>query len=192
MTVTAEMILTDFGSKLPLDRRRKDALADLAKGEARRAGISPERWARETWDLKAYEAKDLVRGNASETIWERIIKHPNGGWRIALPILGAVIGQGIGEFFAAEAERARHDAERRQQEATELAQAERAARAAIVRLVSGGGADDRSALGGVYASGSDPQSPSSSSERRSWMDVQDSGEDVPEALISRRTVGGEP
>ncbi len=115
MTMTAEMILTDFGSNLPLDRRRKDALATYVRGEAKRAGISPERWARDTFDLKDYEAKDLVRGNSSETVWEKIVKHPNGGWHIVLPVLGAVIGQGLGEFFVAQAQRAKDEAERARQ-----------------------------------------------------------------------------
>jgi len=114
MTVTAEMILTDFGAKLPLNRRRKDALAEYAKAEARQAGISAERWVREQFDFKAYEAKEVVRGTASETLWERILYHPNGGWNVALPILGAVIGLGIGRFFVAQAEIARKEAERAQ------------------------------------------------------------------------------
>jgi hypothetical protein len=136
MTVTAEMILSDFGANLPLDRRRKDALATFVRGEARRAGISAERWARERWDLKDYEAKEVIKANASETIWERIVKHPNGGWHVVLPILGAVIGQGIGEFFAQEAARARHEAEQRQRDAEALAAIERAAGAALVHLVA--------------------------------------------------------
>ena len=65
MTVTADMILTDFGAVLPLDRRRRDALAEYAKKAALAAGWSAERWARETWSLANYEAKDLLKGNAS-------------------------------------------------------------------------------------------------------------------------------
>jgi hypothetical protein len=31
-------------------------------------------WVRETWGLKDYEAKHLIKGDASETVWERLLK----------------------------------------------------------------------------------------------------------------------
>src|SRR5690606_30059104 len=101
MQVTAEMILTDFGAKFPLDRQRRDALASYARkaaGDAR----SKQQWVQKTWDLKDYEAKDLLKGNTSEAVWERIIKHRNGGWRVVIPVMGAVIGQSLDEFIASE------------------------------------------------------------------------------------------
>lgn len=104
MQVTAEMILSDFGAILPLDQRRRDALAAYtraAAGDAR----SKTLWAQRTWDLKDYEAKDLLKGNASESVWERILKHRNGGWRVALPVLGAVIGESFDDFISSERQR---------------------------------------------------------------------------------------
>lgn len=70
-------------------------------------GAKPQTWVRETWDLKDYEAKDLLKGNASEPVWERILTHKNGGWSVALPILGAVIGQSLDDHL--EKQRARHE-----------------------------------------------------------------------------------
>lgn len=105
MELTADMIITRRGTILPLDQRRRDALANFAVEAAKASGIPAQRWARETWTLKDYEAKDLLRGNASEPVWERILKHKNGGWPVALPILGAVIGHGIEDFITQEQER---------------------------------------------------------------------------------------
>lgn len=99
MTVTADMIITRGGTVLPLDQRRRDALAEYAEIEARAVGQAAQRWVRQTWDLKDYEAKDLLKGNASEPVWERILKHRNGGWAVALPIMGAVIGHGVEDFL---------------------------------------------------------------------------------------------
>jgi hypothetical protein len=100
MTVTANMILTFGGSNLPLDQRRKDALAHYARMAAKRADArSAQGWVERTWDLKPYEAKDLLKGNSSEAIWERIVKHKNGGWPVVLPVIGAVIGHDFDQFL---------------------------------------------------------------------------------------------
>lgn len=113
MQVTAEMILHDFGTKLPLDRRRKDALADYCRQAARAADArSTQGWIEKTFDLKAYEAKDVAAGRASETLFERIIKHPNGGWPVTLAVMGAVIGQSLADHLASEQERLRHEQQR--------------------------------------------------------------------------------
>lgn len=101
------MIITRSGTVLPLDQRRRDALAELAIQSAIAAGDKPQAWVRKTWGLKEYEAKDLLKGNASEAVWERILKHKNGGWAVAIPILGAVIGQDLHDFI--DKERRRHE-----------------------------------------------------------------------------------
>jgi hypothetical protein len=119
LTLTAEMILTDFGAKLPLDQRRKDALAAFARASHQRTQTrwGAQVWVEHRWDLKDYEAKDLLKGNASEAVWERIVKHPNGGWSVVIPIMGAVIGQSLEDYIEQQAEGARR--ERAQWEATE-------------------------------------------------------------------------
>lgn len=116
MDVTAEMILTEFGVVLPLDRSRRDALALYARKAAGDAK-SKQLWVEKTWDLKAYEAKDLLKGNCSEAVWERILKHKNGGWRVLLPIMGSVIGHTLEDFLHRELEDIAN--ERRELEARE-------------------------------------------------------------------------
>lgn len=120
MNPTAEMILTDFGTKLPLNRRRRDALAAVAKamaGDARSKQLFIER----LWDLKDYEAKDLLKGNSSEAVWERIAIHPNGGWPVILPVFGAMLGQPIQAFFHQQSERLAHEAEQSRRASDEAA-----------------------------------------------------------------------
>jgi hypothetical protein len=117
MTVTGTMIITRGGTVLPLDQRRRDALMNYAVQAADAAGMPRQAWCRKVWKLKDYEAKDLLKGNASETVWERIIKMrgPHCGWEVALPVTAAVVGQDLHEFFreqmraaAKEAEHAEH------------------------------------------------------------------------------------
>ena len=71
MTVTAMDISSLRGTNFPLDSRRRDALATYARLSAEDAGIAPQAWVRKAWDFKDYEAKELLRGNASEAMWER-------------------------------------------------------------------------------------------------------------------------
>jgi hypothetical protein len=107
MTVTAMALNSRRGTILPLDQRRRDALAEYAFHAALAAGVPLQTWVRTTWGLAVYEAKDLIRGNASEAVWERILKGrgPHCGWSVAIPVLGAVIGEDLAEHFASERER---------------------------------------------------------------------------------------
>lgn len=115
MTVGTMDIITLRGTVLPLNQRRRDALAHYARIAADDAGMPPQTWCRKTWKLKDYEAKDLLKGNSSEAIWERIAlgKHPeHGGFRLILAIYGAVLGVAFEDFI--EKERKQHaDRERR-------------------------------------------------------------------------------
>lgn len=118
MTHGTLAIMTLGGADFGLDRSRRDALVTYAKLHADKDGKPVQQWVRETWGFKEYEAKHLLRGNASEVMWERILKHRgrHGGWRVALPIIGAIIGEDVADFYAAERkavadERARHEAE---------------------------------------------------------------------------------
>lgn len=105
MDVTADMIITRRGTVLPLDQRRREALAEYARQAADFAGMPAQTWVRKTWDLKDYEAKDLLKCNSSEQIWERILKsnHPeHGGWKVAFPVMAAVIGMTAEQFLGDE------------------------------------------------------------------------------------------
>lgn len=120
------MIITRGGTNLPLDQRRRDALANYAEQCAEREGIPKLTWIQRNWPLKVYEAKDLLKGNASEVVWERIIKArgPHGGWRIVIPVMGAVVGQALEDFIRAERAELEREAQQREREARELAQLE--------------------------------------------------------------------
>jgi hypothetical protein len=130
MTVTAMTLNTRRGAILPLDQRRRDALAEYAQQAAAEAGVPLQTWVRETWRLQVYEAKDLIRGNASEPVWERILKGqgPHTGWAVAIPILGAVIGQDIAEHFATERQQVAHERARFAAEEARIAALEAHAR----------------------------------------------------------------
>jgi hypothetical protein len=51
------------------------------------------------WQLTLDEAKGLVAGRASQATLDKIWKHRNGGWAVALPVIGAVIGHGVDDFL---------------------------------------------------------------------------------------------
>lgn len=124
MAVTTMDINSLRGTVLALDSRRRDALATFARLSAEDDGVPAQTWVRTRWGLKDYEAKSLLRGDATEPVWERILKHKNGGWSVALPVMGAVIGHGLGDFITKEKarhERARKDLERREQRLVETA-----------------------------------------------------------------------
>lgn len=109
MQLTATMIMTRRGTILALDQRRRDALADYAKQAADAAGMAPQAWVRKTFGFTDYEAKHLLKGDASEPMWERILKHPNGGWAVAIPIMGSVVGQSLEDYIKKQAEAARRE-----------------------------------------------------------------------------------
>jgi hypothetical protein len=79
------------------------------------------------WDLSLDEAKGIVAARASKSTLEKVFQPERGGWPVALCVLAGVIGQGVAEFFAQEAARAKDEAEQAQREADALAHAERIA-----------------------------------------------------------------
>jgi hypothetical protein len=140
MTFTAEEMLSDFGSVLPLQRGRKDALALYARRSAKLANArSAQRWVEDTWGLRDYEAKELLKGNASEAVWERIVKHKNGGWGVVLPIIGAVIGHGIDEYAAEKHRRKVREREQIEAEERQLAAVAGDMRSLLSLVIGGAG-----------------------------------------------------
>lgn len=118
MTVTAMSILRSDGEKRPtleLDVEWETGLAIYCRDRwptGRRKAIERE------WGLSVDDARSVVEGKASKRIISKIWKHPRGGWSVALPVMGAVIGQPIDAFFrnqmqqaAKAAEHARHHEE---------------------------------------------------------------------------------
>lgn len=94
----------DGRHSLGLDRQTRDALAAYCRL------IWPTGTAKEAarhFDLTLDEARGLIAGRASQTTVDRVWKSSKGGWRVALAVLGAVIGQTIDQYI--ESERAAHE-----------------------------------------------------------------------------------
>ncbi len=125
MTVTMMEIRDRGGSGEPilgLDRPTREALAIYC---ARRWPSNRRKSVESAFRLTPDEARGVIQGTASTSTLDKVWKA--GGWAVVLPILGAVIGHGVGDFFAAEADRARREAEDARQQAEALASAERVA-----------------------------------------------------------------
>jgi hypothetical protein len=132
MTVTVAELHGCFGEKSPLFRldRTRDGLASYCEARwpvGRRKSVAKE------WGLSAEEARSVCEGSASQATLDKVWRHPSGGWSVLLPVMGAVIGQPIHQFFRAQNERAA-------KEATVALEHERLARAAYRRLA--GSSDD--------------------------------------------------
>jgi len=57
------------------------------------------------WELSIDEGRAVAAARASQATLDKILRHKNGGWAVALPVLGAVIGEGVDEFITAERKR---------------------------------------------------------------------------------------
>jgi hypothetical protein len=109
MTVTYMEVYGRFGEKSPLFRldRTRDGLASYCEARwpvGRRKSVAKE------WDLSADEARSVCEGSASQATLDKVWRHTRGGWTVLLPVMGAVIGQPIHEFFRAQNERAAREA----------------------------------------------------------------------------------
>lgn len=129
MTVTVMEILGSGGEKhpiLPLDLEWDTALAVYCE---RRWPVGRRKAVEKEWGLSVDDARAVVEGKASKRIISMIWKHKRGGWAVALPVMGAVIGQPIDAFFRQQNLNAAREASR-------ALEHERAARAAYRRLAS--------------------------------------------------------
>lgn len=104
---------------LGLDRASRDALAVYARESW---PTNTAKHAAREWDLSLDEARGVVAGRASQSTIDKVYKHPNGGWRVVLPVLGSVIGHGVDAFFREQMRLAAKEAERAH-EHEQLAQA---------------------------------------------------------------------
>jgi len=82
-----------FQHKKVLDTDMRDALA----GRLREKYPTAKHLAR-ALDLSLDEAKGVLARRASLRVLEHIMKHPNGGWAVVLPVLGDVIGQSLDDW----------------------------------------------------------------------------------------------
>lgn len=129
----------DFLPRLGLDRSIADALAVYVQQSfpplGRRKAVAVE------WGLGTEEARTVIEGRPSKATLDRIFKHPNGGWRVILPVMGAVVGQTADAFIIAEQQRLAH--ERREYEAREARLGQMASDLRAVVPLALGGSDER-------------------------------------------------
>lgn len=112
------MISSNDGVFFPnrsLDRATAEALAAYCELHfpllGRRKSVMVE------WGLRDDEARSVIEGSASKATLDRVWKHPNGGWRVLLPVMGAVVGHSADTFIIQE--KTRLENERRTFEARE-------------------------------------------------------------------------
>jgi hypothetical protein len=133
MQVSAMEIRHNDGVRFPLFADvmgLRDAMSALCR--VRWPTNTAKQAARE-WTLTLDEAKGVVAGRTSQATLDKIFKHKNGGWRIAIPLMSAVIGHELDGFLANEQERLGR--ERLQHEARERELADMARTAgAVVRV----------------------------------------------------------
>lgn len=81
------------------------------------------------WDLSLDEARGICAARSSQSVLDKILKHRNGGWSVALSVLGAVIGQELHEHIAEEKAKTaqrRREFEEHEQRLEEMAERARA------------------------------------------------------------------
>jgi hypothetical protein len=65
--------------------------------------------AAKAWGVPKSTAANLLKGHASDTTVTAILRA--GGWGLALPVIGAVIGEPVHAFFREQMKQAAKDAE---------------------------------------------------------------------------------
>jgi len=117
MSITADGIMDLDGQVLPFSRDLREALAIYAR---RTWPVNTSGHAAKAWGLPKSTAANLLKGHASDATVTKIIRA--GGWALALPVIGAVIGEPVHVFFREQMRQAAKDAERAKHH-EELAQA---------------------------------------------------------------------
>jgi hypothetical protein len=125
MTMTADGIMTLDGQMLPFSRDLREALAIYAR---RTWPVNTSGHAAKAWGIPKSTAANLLKGHASDATVTKIIRA--GGWELALPVIGAVIGEPVHAFFQSQMKLAAKEAAVAQEH-------ERIAQAAYRRLADG-------------------------------------------------------
>lgn len=139
MTITANGIMDLDGQLLPFSRDLREALGVYAR---RKWPLNTSVHAAKAWGVPKTTVANVLKGHASDATVTAIIRA--GGWELALPVIGAVIGHPVDQFFRAQIKSAAREAERAEHH-------EQLAAAAYRRLA--GGADGPSAAGDGAAPG---------------------------------------
>lgn len=105
--------MTFGGQNLPFAQDLREALANYAR---RTWPVNTSGHMAKAWGVSKDTAKNVLKGHASDATVTKIIRA--GGWAVALPVIGAVIGEPVHTFFrdqmkeaAKQAERAKHHEE---------------------------------------------------------------------------------
>lgn len=97
MTMTVNEIMTLDGQLLPFSRDLREALGVYAR---RTWPLHTSVHAAKAWGIPKTTAANLLKGHASDATVTTIIRA--GGWALALPVIGAVIGHSLDEAITAE------------------------------------------------------------------------------------------
>lgn len=132
MRVSAMTIYSNDGDFLPrlgLDRSMSDALSVYVEqtfpAQGRRKAVAQH------WGLGLDEARTVIEARPSRATLDRIFKHPNGGWRVILPVMGAVVGQSADAFILHEKERLADERRQYEEREARLGQMARDLRAVV-------------------------------------------------------------
>jgi hypothetical protein len=107
VSLTADQIMTLNGQHLPFSRDLREALAIYAR---RMWPLNTSVHAAKAWGVSKSTATNVLKGHASDATVTRIIRA--GGWELALPVIGAVIGHPVHSFFRDQMQKAAKEAER--------------------------------------------------------------------------------
>lgn len=94
MQLTAGNLMTLDGQLLPFARDLREALAVYAR---RRWPTNTSGNAAKAWGISKQTAVNLLKGHASDATLTRVFRA--GGWELVLPVIGAVIGHPVTDFF---------------------------------------------------------------------------------------------
>lgn len=95
------------GQLLPFSRDLREALAIYAR---RMWPLNTSVHAAKAWGVPKSTAANLLKRHASDATVTAIIRA--GGWGLALPVIGAVIGEPVHSFFREQMRQAAKEAER--------------------------------------------------------------------------------
>ncbi len=109
MSLTASEIMNPTGQLLPFSRDLREALAVYAR---RTWPLNTSVHAAKAWGVPKTTAANLLKGHASDATVTKIIRA--GGWALALPVIRAVIGEPVHDFFRDQMRQAAKDAQRAQ------------------------------------------------------------------------------
>jgi len=145
--------MTFGGQRLPFSQDLREALANYAR---RTWPVNTSVHAAKAWGVSKDTAKNVLKGHASDATVTAILRA--GGWELALPVIGAVIGEPVHAFFREQMKQAAREAEL-------AVEHEQLARTAYRRL-----ADDAAPPG---------------EDRRTWTRAREVGAEAPRRLARR-------